>query len=39
MPPAIDTRVAELTLAAVGARIDKLSATQQEYLDSWRQGS
>jgi adenosylhomocysteinase len=39
MPPAIDTRVAELTLAAVGARIDKLSAAQQEYLDSWRQGS
>jgi adenosylhomocysteinase len=39
MPAAIDTQVAGLTLAALGAQIDELTATQQEYLASWRHGS
>jgi adenosylhomocysteinase len=39
MPAAIDTQVASLTLAALGAQIDELTAGQQEYLASWRQGS
>jgi adenosylhomocysteinase len=39
MPPAIDTRIAALTLASLGTEIDELTAAQQAYLDSWRQGS
>jgi adenosylhomocysteinase len=39
VPAAIDTQVAGLALAARGARIDTLTAAQQEYLDSWREGS
>ena len=39
MPAAIDTQVAMLTLAVLGARIDELTGSQQEYLASWRQGS
>jgi adenosylhomocysteinase len=39
MPAAIDTEIASLTLASLGARIDELSPAQQAYLDSWSQGS
>jgi adenosylhomocysteinase len=39
MPVAIDSQVARLTLASLGARIDELTAAQQEYLASRRQGS
>ena len=39
MPAAIDIQVARLTLAALGAGIDELTAGQQEYLASWHQGS
>jgi adenosylhomocysteinase len=39
MPAAIDTSVAGLKLASLGARIDTLTSAQQEYLNSWRQGS
>jgi adenosylhomocysteinase len=39
MPAAIDTQIAALTLASLGAQIDELTAAQQDYLDSWRQGS
>jgi adenosylhomocysteinase len=39
MPAAIDTEVARLTLAAHGTTIDDLTASQLEYLESWRQGS
>ena len=39
VPAAIDTQVADLALAAMGARIDALTAAQQQYLESWRQGS
>jgi len=39
MPAAIDTQIAGLTLASLGADIDELTLAQQDYLDSWRQGS
>lgn len=39
MPAVIDSQVARLTLAALGAGIDELTAGQQEYLASWHQGS
>jgi adenosylhomocysteinase len=39
VPAAIDTQVADLTLAALGTDIDTLTPAQQQYLDSWRQGS
>jgi adenosylhomocysteinase len=39
VPAAIDAQVASLTLAALGTEVDTLSAAQQQYLDSWRQGS
>jgi adenosylhomocysteinase len=39
VPAVIDTQVASLALAARGAQIDALTPDQQQYLDSWRQGS
>jgi len=39
IPAAIDAEVARLTLAAHGTTIDELTPAQQEYLESWRQGS
>jgi adenosylhomocysteinase len=39
VPAAIDTEVASLTIAALGAHIDELTAAQRDYLDSWSQGS
>jgi adenosylhomocysteinase len=39
VPAAIDAQVASLTLAALGTEVDILTGAQQEYLDSWRQGS
>jgi adenosylhomocysteinase len=39
IPAAIDDRVASLALASLGARIDEVTLAQQDYLDSWRQGS
>jgi adenosylhomocysteinase len=39
VPAAIDARVARLALASQDAEIDVLTAAQQDYLDSWRQGS
>jgi adenosylhomocysteinase len=39
MPAAIDTQIAGLTLASLGTDIDELTPAQQDYLDSWRQGS
>lgn len=39
VPEQIDTRVAELKLAAMGIEIDELTAEQKEYLSSWRQGT
>ncbi len=39
VPSAIDAQVASLALASLGTRIDQLTAQQQQYLASWRQGS
>ncbi len=39
VPSAIDARVARLALASLHDEIDVLTAEQQDYLDSWRQGS
>jgi adenosylhomocysteinase len=39
MPAEIDTQIAGLTLASLGARIDELTPDQLAYLDSWRHGS
>ena len=39
VPAEIDTQIATLALASRGAGIDALTPVQQEYLDSWRQGS
>jgi adenosylhomocysteinase len=39
VPADIDAQVASLTLASLGTRIDLLTQAQQNYLDSWRQGS
>jgi adenosylhomocysteinase len=39
MPAAIDTEIASLTLASLGARIDEITAAQRAYLESWSEGS
>jgi adenosylhomocysteinase len=39
VPAVIDHQVAGLTLAALGTQVDTLTLAQQQYLDSWRQGS
>jgi len=39
VPDEIDAQVATLALAARGAQIDTLTPVQEEYLESWRQGS
>jgi adenosylhomocysteinase len=39
VPAEIDRRVAELKLAALGIRIEKLTAEQEKYLHSWQLGT
>jgi adenosylhomocysteinase len=39
VPEEIDARVANLTLASLGTRIDTLTEAQRRYLESWQQGS
>ncbi len=39
VPAVIDAQVARLALASMDAEIDTLTAQQEDYLDSWRQGS
>ncbi len=39
VPEAIDQKIAELKLAAMGVKIDKLTAEQVKYLDSWEEGT
>jgi adenosylhomocysteinase len=39
VPADIDARVASLTLASLGTRIDTLTDDQRRYLESWQQGS
>jgi adenosylhomocysteinase len=36
VPPDIDAEIARLTLESSGARIDKLTDAQRDYLNSWR---
>jgi adenosylhomocysteinase len=39
VPKFIDKQVAELKLEALGIRIDKLTKEQQQYLESWEEGT
>ena len=39
VPPDIDAEAARLVLAALGARLDTLTRSQQSYLATWHQGS
>jgi adenosylhomocysteinase len=39
VPSQIDRQVAELKLAALGIRIDRLSRQQEHYLASWQHGT
>ncbi len=39
VPEEIDREIARLKLAAMGVRIDKLSAEQEKYLASWEEGT
>lgn len=39
VPSEVDERIAELKLAALGVRIDALSAEQRAYIDSWEEGT
>jgi adenosylhomocysteinase len=39
LPPGIDSEIASLKLAAMGARIDVLTAEQTRYLASWDAGT
>ena len=39
VPEAIDKQIAELKLAAMNVKIDKLSAEQVKYLASWEEGT
>jgi len=39
VPRSIDQEVARLKLAAMGVRIDRLTAEQQQYLASWQEGT
>jgi adenosylhomocysteinase len=39
VPEAIDRRIAELKLHALGITVDALTGKQQEYLASWESGT
>src|SRR2546426_2453821 len=39
VPPALDLKVARLKLRSMGLRIDRLTAAQRAYLESWREGT
>jgi adenosylhomocysteinase len=39
VPPDIDAEAARLVLAALGARLDTLTAAQQSYQANWHLGS
>jgi len=39
VPEDIDQEIARLKLAAMGIRIDTLSSEQQDYLNSWQEGT
>ena len=39
VPEDIDQEIARLKLAAMGIHIDTLSREQQDYLNSWQEGT
>ena len=39
VPEELDKKVARLKLEAMGVKIDKLTAEQEEYLASWSEGT
>jgi len=39
VPPEIDREIARLKLASMGVEIDTLTAVQEQYLNSWDQGT
>src|SRR2546428_10149054 len=39
VPAALDLKVARLKLRSMGLRIDRLTAVQRAYLESWREGT
>ncbi|PYP83650.1 MAG: adenosylhomocysteinase [Blastocatellia bacterium AA13] len=39
LPEEVDTEIASLKLAAMGIRIDELSAEQIEYMNTWEEGT
>jgi adenosylhomocysteinase len=39
VPEEIDREIARLKLASMGVRIDTLTPVQEEYLNSWDQGT
>jgi adenosylhomocysteinase len=39
VPEEIDAEIARLKLAAMGVRIDRLTAEQEKYLASWEMGT
>lgn len=39
LPAALDRRIAELKLRALGVGIDRLTSEQKAYLDSWKEGT
>jgi len=39
VPAALDLKVARLKLRSMGLRIDRLTAAQRAYLESWREGT
>jgi len=39
VPPAMDAEIGRLKLESMGISIDKLSAAQQKYQDSWKEGT
>ena len=39
LPQELDMQVARLQLEAMGINIDKLTPKQEEYLNSWKEGT
>ena len=39
VPEEVDQQIAQIKLDAMGVKIDKLTARQEEYLNSWTEGT
>jgi len=39
VPKDIDEKIAQLKLASLGVKIDKLTPEQKKYLSSWQEGT